>query len=71
MISYEPNLSNNKLLLTFCILQYGIKSLKAREEILEKKASEFRDCSLSEFSPTDSQNGTIAIMSRTVENSFR
>ena len=53
-------LSENKLLLTFCILQYGIKSLKARWGLLEKKVSEFRDCSLAEFSPVDSQTEQIS-----------
>ena len=47
----QTYLSKRKLILTFCILQYGIKSLSARKEILENKLDDFRKYSLMEFSP--------------------
>ena len=45
--------SEKKLMLTFCILQYGIKSIMARRDFLGNKINDFRNYSLMEFSPVD------------------
>ena len=52
-VQLRTYLSENKIMLTFCILQYGIKSILATREFLGDKLSDFRNCSLGGFSPTD------------------